>query len=311
MKLQFSRSIAIQKPASEIFAVLSDLKNWNSWSPWVHCEPTARTELTGARGPGQTQTWSGEVIGAGKMTVEKLDEGRAMEMRLEFFAPWKSVARIEFELRPAGAGTEVTWRMDSQLPIFMFFFKNMMIAYMSSDFDRGLRMLKELVETGAVASRSVYRGEREFGKFHVVGRRFSCAIAEISAQVRPRYEELDRLHREGKLPTPDFMVTLSHRHDIPKGVCEMTAGYAYRGEVPRDLPAGLEVFEVGGHKALAVDHYGPYRHIGNGWSMAVTYQRGKKKKISKKVPSYEVYKTMPGAGPEKDIHTEIVVPLRS
>ena len=50
MQMHIERSITVAKPPVALFNIISDLKQWNIWSPWVHCEPTSKTEVTGNAG---------------------------------------------------------------------------------------------------------------------------------------------------------------------------------------------------------------------------------------------------------------------
>lgn len=312
MKMQTQRSITINKPKQNVYEIITDLGQWNIWSPWMHNEPTAKTQISGKAGEiGHYQTWNGEVVGSGKMTIESLAKNSSMTLKLEFFTPWKSLASAHFEVSDAGKDqTKVTWTMNSQLPIFMIFFKNMIKAYMNSDFDRGLKMLKEYAETGTVVSKSIYQGEQDFSGFQVIGKKVTCQISDLSTAIRGNFESMANRLNSGELAQPEGIVTLSHNHNIPKGTSEFTAGYLYKLGQNVKVPKDLEVTEIPQHKALLVDFYGPYRNIGNAWSMAVSYQRGKKKKLAKKIPMYEIYKTMPDGRPEKDIHTQIKMPIK-
>ena len=105
MKLKSEKSIVINKSASEIFDVLSDLNKWNIWSPWIHIEPRSKTNVTGpAKKVGQTQTWEGEVVGSGKMTFTELNEPTNLIIKLEFYKPWKSIAETFFNLKKIKIG---------------------------------------------------------------------------------------------------------------------------------------------------------------------------------------------------------------
>jgi len=63
-------------------------------------------------------------------------------------------------------------------------------------------------------------------------------------------------------------------------------------------------------KAMKVTHTGPYRHLGNAWAMAESEIRYAKLKKNKKQPPFERYLNDPGDTAEKDLVTEIFVPLR-
>lgn len=313
MKLQIERSIQISKPAAHIYGIISDFKEWNFWSPWNHCEPTSKTTVTGEAGAnGQTLSWVGEVIGSGQMTSQNLESGKQVQMILEFLKPWKSKATVTFKLTEKNTGeTSVVWSMDSELPIFMFFFKNMLAAYMRSDFDRGLLMLKEYSEKGMVSSKSVYLGEQSADAFQVVGRKSTCAISDFSSVIQNDYRVMNEMAAKGQLQPPAKVTAVYHTFDIPKGICEFTAGFSYPPNQEVKAPASFPILKFGPHKSIRVDHLGPYRYLGNPWAMAHSYLRGKKLKASKEVPMYEHYVTMPDGRPEKDILTQIHLPARS
>lgn len=311
MKLQIQRSIQINAKSEMVYKIISDFHNWNFWSPWNHCEPTSKTEVSGSNQVGQSLTWSGEIIGSGKMTLIEMLPNQKILLNLEFYKPWKSFAQVVFTIKALNENkSELTWTMNTKLPFFMIFFKKMMSAYMTSDFDRGLQMLKEFIETGKVMSKSVYSGEKEYAEFYVLGKRTNCFISEIAKNAKLDFEELTKKLKSGEFKQPDKLVTVSHVHDIPNGICEYTAGLVYHLNKDLKVPTNYELFKISKHKGLTVDHYGPYRFIVNAWSMAVSYQRGLKKKIVKAVPAYEIYQTMPGQVDEENIHTQIILPIQ-
>ncbi len=311
MKLHLERSISVSKPASVVYGIISDLNFWNTWSPWIHMEPTCKTHISGLHGVGQSQTWDGDVIGSGKMTIEHLEGSKIVKIKLEFFKPWKSVSAVTFKITEKDPNNcEVTWIMEGTLPIFMIFFKKMMTAYMQSDFDRGLKMLKEFAETGTVPSRSSYLGQKQQEAFQIVGKTTACNIVDLSTCMHRDFSELNELMKKQELNPPIKVLAVTHDFNIPKGTCKYTASFAYRPDQEVKVPAGFTHEKYDGHNAISVDHYGAYRFLGNPWSMAMSYQRGKKLKFLKKVPLYEVYVTMPDGRPEKDIHTQIFVPIK-
>jgi hypothetical protein len=105
-------------------------------------------------------------------------------------------------------------------------------------------------------------------------------------------------------------VTLCHEFNPVRGVCKYTAGFYYGPQQAVKVPSGYIHTAYEEHNAIVIDHYGPYRYLGNPWAMSTSYLRGKKLKALKKVPMYEVYVTMPDGRPEKDIHTQIFVPIK-
>jgi uncharacterized protein YndB with AHSA1/START domain len=141
------RSIVISKPADSVFASVSDFSTWPSWSPWLSQEPDCPAEIEGAPGkPGHTQSWDGKKIGSGRMELTEVVPGRRLDYDLFFIKPWKSRSKAAFAFEKEGQATRVTWFMEGTLPLFLFFMKKKMTAMVGSDYERGLVMLKELLE---------------------------------------------------------------------------------------------------------------------------------------------------------------------
>ncbi|MEQ1722170.1 MAG: SRPBCC family protein [Pseudobdellovibrio sp.] len=312
MKLHIERNISINKSTAEVYAIISDLGQWNTWSPWVRIEPTVKTLVTGkAQQVGQYLTWDGEVIGSGKMTLAELTPNQIVKNKLEFLAPWKSVSNVTFTIDDVGFGqTKVTWIMEGNIPFFMIFFKKMMTAFMSYDFDRGLKMLKEYAETGKVLSESVYKGQLPQSGFQVVGKKTSCTISDMPQRMQADFVHMTELMKKGEFTPPNKAGAFYNKFDIPKGVCEYTAAYFYDSGQYVKAPPDFSIQKYSEHKALVVDHLGAYKNLGNPWSMAMAYLRGKKMKARKDIPVYEIYITMPDGRAEKDIHTQIFMPIK-
>jgi effector-binding domain-containing protein len=93
-------------------------------------------------------------------------------------------------------------------------------------------------------------------------------------------------------------------------VCEYTSGFGYKTQVSCENLDNTVAGHVEKHQALRVDHYGPYRHLGNAWTTAQNMLRSDRKKSSKTIPMYEIYGNFPGEVDEKDILTKIHIPLR-
>ncbi len=245
------------------------------------------------------------------MTITNLIVNNVVEMKIEFYKPWKNSADVKFKINKlTDQSAEVFWSMEMNLPFFMFFFKKMMTAYMQTNFLRGLMLLKNLSETGIVNSRTKFNDKSNYNQFYVLGKKIKCNISEMSQSIPNELEHMQKLLSDKKINSPDFWTTLSHDHNIPKRITLFTAGFGYAKDQIL-CPEGYEILTIPKHLAISVDFYGPYKHIGNGWGMAVAHQRGLKMKMNKKIPPYEIYKIIPGPTvSEKDIFTQIMMPVK-
>ena len=148
-----SRSIIINLPIEKVRDSLIDFRQWPTWSPWLIMEPESKlTYSTNQSVVSAGYDWEGELTGKGVMKLLQIADDK-LDMDLQFIKPFKSSAKVTFELEePRKNVTKVTWNMYSKLPFFLFWMVNKIKIYIGMDFERGLKMLKDFLETGAVPS---------------------------------------------------------------------------------------------------------------------------------------------------------------
>ena len=303
------RSIEINASAERVRPALSDFAEWPKWSPWLCMEPNATLNVAGS--PGTTDhgyDWDGELVGAGRMQMTSIDASR-QEMDLHFVRPFKSEARVILEIEPLGSdATRVTWHMHGKMPIFLFFMLGMMKAMIGMDYERGLRMLKEYVETGAVKSRTALAGIVDAPGMEYVGVEARCAIAEIGDSMGETMPALHRIVMENAHEMSGPPGTIYNDFNIKAQTCHYTSFAPTQGRVEID---GATSGTIAPCKALKVIHTGSYDHLGNAWSTGMAYQRYKKLKPLKRQPPFEIYVSDPERTPAQEIVTEIYLPLRA
>ncbi len=301
------RAVTIDAPIDRVVPAVEDFAVWPTWSPWLYMEASAKVDVYGTAG--QTDhgyTWSGEMVGAGEMKLREVTADHTHHMDLTFLKPFKSKAKVSFELEPAGAEqTRVTWHMHGGLPFFMFFMVPTMKGMIGMDYDRGLRMLKEHVETGAINSATTIEGVVEAPAIHWVGANADTAMSDLGDSMQQTLPQaLQTAQGAGAEPAGPPGV-IYHNMDIKNQRCRYTAMVPVATPIDA-TPSGT--IEAG--KALKVIHTGRYDHLGNSWSTAMTYQRHHKLKPSKTQAPYEIYVNDPADTPEADLLTEIYLPLR-
>jgi hypothetical protein len=145
------RSIEIGAPAAVIFPSVGDLRAFGEWSPWDKRDPAMKkTYSDTTSGVGASYAWEGnKQVGKGKMTIVESRPPEHVGDRLEFIEPFASVADIAMDLKPAGAGTRVTWSMDGKNNFVgkAFGLVMSMDKTVGGDFDTGLANLKGIAES--------------------------------------------------------------------------------------------------------------------------------------------------------------------
>lgn len=144
-----TRSIEIAVPSSAVFPLISDLRRFNEWSPWADIDPDTAYTFTGPiDGVGQTLNWESkdERVGSGAMSIVAIEPDSRVDMAIDFGGEGTALASLVLE--PAGSGTMVTWRLDSDLgfnPIARYF-GMMMDGMVGPDYEKGLARLKAAAE---------------------------------------------------------------------------------------------------------------------------------------------------------------------
>lgn len=302
------RSITIDAPESKVRPAIENFAEWPTWSPWLCMERDAKLDYYGtARQVGHGYSWDGEITGAGGMEIVAV-EGSKIHMDLNFLKPFKSKAKVTKEIRPVGdSQTEVTWHMDGKMPFFLFFMIGMMKAVIGMDYERGLRMLKEYVETGAIQSRCEFVGIVDVPTYQYVGVEGECCADEIGKAMEDTMPRALQLATDGDFEIVGPPGALYHMFDMKKGECKYTNIMPVKSSRP---VTGGVTGQIAPCKAIQVNHYGSYEHLGNAWSTAYAHQRYKKHKLHKAQCSFEFYPNDPAETPVEELLTEVYLPIR-
>lgn len=145
------RSTVIDASPSQVFAHVSDLNQFNAWSPWFERDPNGEYKVEGPAGKGQRLSWKSDKddVGSGTQTIVAIETDKSVKMDLDFGE--MGVAHAYLTLEPADGKTKVTWGFDSDLgmnPISRYF-GLMMDKWVGADYEKGLAKLKTLVEASA------------------------------------------------------------------------------------------------------------------------------------------------------------------
>jgi len=143
------RATAIAAPPERIFPLISDFRNWTSWSPFEKLDPAMKKTLSGAEsGKGAVYEWKGSgKAGQGRMEIAAASPSK-IAIDLHFFKPFKAHNLAEFKLEPQGGSTKVTWSMDGKSPFMVKVMHTLfnMDRMVGKDFEAGLANLKAIAE---------------------------------------------------------------------------------------------------------------------------------------------------------------------
>jgi uncharacterized protein YndB with AHSA1/START domain len=146
------RSTRIAAPREKLFAYVSDLHNFDAWSPWAQLDPAMRkTHFGAASGVGAGYEWQGNKnVGHGRMEIVEVAAPERVLIRLDFLKPFEAHNMAEYLLAENGGETEFTWSMSGPNTFMskvmgLFFSMDRMVG---AQFERGLAALKAVAERG-------------------------------------------------------------------------------------------------------------------------------------------------------------------
>lgn len=309
-------SITIAASPDRVHQALDDFNEWPVWSPWLYTEPDAKLSYRGEPGkPGHGYEWEGELTGAGSMELIS-NETSQMSMDLTFLKPFKSTAKVRFDLDASATTDEttVTWHLDSKLPFFMFFMTESIKSMIASDYGRGLKMLKEYVETGKVSSKTDMVGLVDVESLSCVGIRSATTMGELGESMGKTLPALHQHAESTNLTMEGPPLAIYNHINIKTSDCTYTAAIPV-ASVPENHHHELDDMVIFGEqihacRALKVIHTGAYEHLGNSWSTAIAHQRAQKLKPSKVQAPFERYISDPADTAPDALITEIYLPIR-
>ena len=304
-KISVEKTKRIAKPAKDVFALVNDLRKWKFWSPWLVMEPDCPVTY---EADGKAHTWQGEFIGQGEIKIVAEQFPTAIDIQVEFLKPYKNSSDVRFEFRDDGAHTEVSWTMNSSLPMFLFWMKKTLTNLIGMDYERGLSMLKEYAETGSVPSKLDFLGVVPQEQFRYVGIKTQCPLADVGERMGADFKRLEELMSERKLTPASPPISIYHDWNLDKKQVDYTAGMPLN-ELPDDLPDGVIAGEVPECSVYAIRHTGAYHLLGNAWSAGISRQRAKLFGENKAIAPFEVYESDPRETKEKDCVTIVKMPV--
>jgi uncharacterized protein YndB with AHSA1/START domain len=143
-------SVTIQRPAEDVFAVLTDPTMAPRWA-----DSSIKGELLTAGPPGVGTRRRAVVRGLFGRTMEsvmevtELEPNRALALRL-ISASWGGTGRTKYVLTPVDGGTRVDWRWEMEPGGVLKPFARPFMAMFQRAFQRDVDNLKAMMESGAL-----------------------------------------------------------------------------------------------------------------------------------------------------------------
>jgi len=306
---QVKRSIVINKPIADVKSSLIDFRQWPIWSPWLIMDPESQLNYSETQSQvGASYDWDGTLVGAGEMVLEEITDHQ-LAMNLQFKRPFTSTAKVFFELEEQDqTSTRVTWIMNSHFPLLLFFVAKKIKAHIGMDYERGLKMLKDYLETGTVSSKVQIEGLTKIQQQHFIGIERTCAMGDISQVIADDFSYLFKYIEEQDIPLTSAPFSIVKSNDVVNQMSSFVTAIPVNQEmeVTPPLIAGFLKEQNG----LKVTHTGFHEHLANAWSTAKAYSGNQRIKTRRNPVGYVFYLNDPANIDKADLLTEVILPIK-
>lgn len=150
--LEVERTTTVNAPRADVFSTLTDLREFNRFSPWHGIDPDAKYTYKGPQtGIGATMSWQSEdpKVGNGWMRIADTSGMDKIDVDLGFDG-FEGKSQSWYILRDVDGGTEVTWGYagDISKPYFVRLLGPVIKSQLTGMYDDGLARLKSALESG-------------------------------------------------------------------------------------------------------------------------------------------------------------------
>ena len=298
------RSIIIDAPQDVVWQHVKYFKNWSAWSPWYAKDSTMAWIFSGTDGELESAyAWTSEESGSGEMTNTGLTEGEELIYHTHFLEPWESESAGYVRLRTVDGGTEVKWGFSGEVKGIASLFLNM-DKMIGPDFEAGLALLKTHAEKEAKKVPKFIVETIDFAAHQYLGIRAEIAIVAIETFFGTTFDKIMKsgVKMEGGSPTG-----LYYTWDMENMKADMAVAIPVaKGTI---APEGTKLIELPAGKALLINYYGPYEHIGTAHDLMETYLLSNN--LAFTGPAIEEYVTDPKteSDPNKWL-TKVIYPIK-
>jgi effector-binding domain-containing protein len=306
-QVQVRRSIAIDRPASLVYAVVNSFVLFPKWSPWQDLDPNMTQSADGPRdGVGAKLIWKGnDKVGSGTQIITLATPNQSIASDLDFGD--MGVAKSLVALAPDGTSTTVTWTVDMDMganPIGHYFGLTM-DGMLGKDFASGLGKLKALVES---------LPNTDIAGFNVETVELKAApILAVAETTTP--DGIAKAYTDGFGKIMKFMTKNKlHPTGPVMGIGGEMAGsdYSFEAAIPVDRgdaagADGVRSAQSYAGKALKTTHVGAYDALSKTYAQMHAYIAAHG--YTAKGPLISAFVDDPGNTPADKVRTEVYAPI--
>lgn len=284
------RKIEIRAPASIIYYLLDDFRNWKYWDTWWKLDTNQIRIYAGPHfGLNSKFTWFSKDKNVGEGEIQIVDEKPFDFLKLQVRFGKEMVSFNQFRLMQMGDKILLSWSMEGELKFLAKWFRFFLDQAIGNDFEIGLKNLKNLAEN--IVQNKIIFLQDSFPETKIVFVRDSTSMnqQEIIAKYEKAFEEVSRFVEDNKL-------------NVVGGPIEITQWYTNKGfafdvclpveNTDTLKPTGrIQFGTIPKMKVVRAVYLGPYEDFLDVYNKILNYLQ--ERNLSPKGNFFEMYYTDP------------------
>jgi len=256
-KMAFEESITVDAPATVVYNMVNDFRQWESWSPWAELDSNAVNTYTDKSiGVGARWEWKGnDALGEGSQTIKASTPSESIRTALTF-GGFDGESYSDWKFTPDGAKTKVSWNFDgAETPFIYRPFNLIMKSGLIKTYKKGLNNIKQIAENRA--KNKTYSGYKILpiyqGTKNYVMNRQVVDLPNVQNFYTQNISALFQKAQSVEMELDGHPSTLFYSWDEKAGKTDMAA--ALPVTQPVNIPGAISQTLSDG-KAVQVDYYG-------------------------------------------------------
>jgi len=304
-EVTIERSIEVNLPVEQVYALAADFNFYKAWNPWSKKDLDAEQTIEGTgKELNDVWAWNGDTIGIGSLTHLEFEENKKIVNKMAFVSPMEAEAMDVWTFEPTENGTKIVWTYKGESPFLMRpLMKGILEEAIGGDYEAGLASFKELAEA-APQTPALEITQAELPAVHYLGMEATCGMDSIGAVMDRLYGKLMAFAgKKGyELTGAPLAITTAWSEEETTFWAAIPVAAGTKGDGGK-IVAG----DLAPQPAITALHVGSYENL-YGAHMAINdYITANK--LEMKYPVVEFYLNDPGDTEAKDLQTQIYYPV--